>query len=189
MSVTFRYRDLVPDGTSEEFEQLVVVLNKRWSVQHGVSGMHGALTVDSLAANDAVNLLIPWTGTVEWLQGAVYLDGLKTDNHRAMIQPAQWTGNQDDYNPPFLATAYGIEIDTDADRDLTGIFVHRQQKRRLLLANRGNYTVTVKHNSSGSESTFRFAIPTGADYAMSSGELAWFWYDPGSNVWRVEGPQ
>lgn len=188
MSVTLRYRDLLDDGPQQEFEQLVAALNKRWNIDHLPSGAHGDMTVSSIAPNDTVNSLISWTGTKEWLKGAWYFDELIRDNDNAMLRPVQWAANQNNYNPPGLSTAFGMEVETDADRDLTGIFVHRLQKRLLLFGNRGNFVVTLKHNSSSSLQPNRIFGAGAADVVLSSGEYVWLYFDVGSKGWRVVGP-
>jgi hypothetical protein len=188
MALSLKYGDLIPDGTRDEFEQLVSQSNGQWDAQHDDDGSHTGVTCDSLTTRDAAQNRLPVTGNLVFLRGGLYLDTEGSELHVAGLRPAQWAGDQSNYNPPGLRDAFLVEVETDADRNLTGIAVAGRQKRLLLFGNRGNFTVTLKHNSSSSLAVHRIAIAGGADMALGSGEYVWLFYDVGSTLWRIVGP-
>ena len=151
---------------------------------YGSTGAHGAITCDSMTARAATNRL-PVTGTLEFLRGAWLFDAVGNSSHVIGLRPIQWTGRQDNYSPPGLADAFIVEVDTDADRSITGIARAARQKRLLIFGNRGNFTVTLEHNDSNSLYHNRFGCPNSVDLVIGSNEYVWLYYDVGSEIWRV----
>lgn len=172
------YADLADfrEGMQADFEQ-----------QHyGSTGEHGAISCDSITAR-AANRLLPVTGVLQFLGGAWLLDEPGNNTHVAGLRPIQWTGRQDNYNPPGLRDALIVEVDTDADRSITGLQRHEngRQKRLLIFGNRGNYNITLEHNDSNSLYYNRFGLPNGTDLVLGANEYVWLYYDVGSEIWRV----
>lgn len=188
MAFAQKFRDHLTEGAAAEFEQLVATLNGFTETEHDEDGTHMAVTCDSLATRDTSRNRLPVTGNLVFLKGGLYIDEDGSQLHRAGLRPPQWTASQNNYNPEGLRDALVVEVDTDADRNLTGIAVVGRQKRLLLFGNRGNFVVTLKHNSTSSIAVHRIAISGAADMALGSGEYVWLYYDIGSALWRVVGP-
>jgi len=188
MGIALSHSDLLSDGTRSEFEHLTARMNGQFDAEHDVDGSHLDLTCDSIATRDTTEYKLPITGNLQILRGGLYIDAVGNSSHVSGLRPPQWTASQDDYNPEGLRDALVVEVDTDADRNLTGIAVVGRQKRLLLFGNRGSHTVTLKHNSSSSIAVHRILVAGAADMALSSGEYVWLWYDVGSTNWRVVGP-
>lgn len=190
MPLSLNLPDLLSPSTREELEQFVSQLGGYLDEEHAEDGSHGAVTLDTLATKDTAEYRLPMTGNLVFQRGGLYLDEEGSELHVAMLRPPQWAGHQNDYAPPGIRDAFGVEVETGADRNLTGISVSGlRQKRLLLFGNRGNYIVTLKHNSSSSIAVHRIASGTGSDVAVASGEYVWLYYDVGSTLWRVVGPQ
>lgn len=160
------------DGFAADFEQ----------EHYGSTGEHGDVRLDSLAARGT---RLPITGILQFLGGAWLFDAEGNNSHTIGLRPIQWTATQNDYNPPGMSDALIVEVDTDADRSITGLQRIARQKRLLIFGNRGNYNVTFKHNNAGSLYYNRFAGPNAADMILGSGEYAWLYYDVGSEIWRA----
>lgn len=188
MALALKFLDQLNEGARAELEQIVATQNGLWGEEHNEDGSHTDLVCDSLSTSDTTQYRLPVTGNLQLLKGGLYIDAAGNSSHVAGLRPPQWTANQNNYNPEGLRDALVVEVETDADRDLTGLAVVGRQKRLLLFGNRGSYTVTLKNNSSSSIAVHRIAISTGLDMAVSSGEYVWLYYDTGSALWRVVGP-
>ncbi len=84
-----------------------------------------------------------------------------------------------------------LRIQSDAARNLTGIVPVPQmvsaRSQRMLIENGGSFTITLKHNDSGSTAAYRFSLPGSTDVALESGGVVELLYDVSSNVWRMAG--
>jgi hypothetical protein len=152
--------------------------------QHDGQGAHTDVTLDSIGARTPGELVDVDAG-LRFTLGPWILDGDGNPNSpTAAIRTDQITSTQHDYNPPGLATALVVELESDAARTISGIVT--QRRRRLLqLVNRGNYTITLSHNS-GSTAQYRFAFSGAVDFPLRSGGWVWLYYDTGSPIWRGE---
>lgn len=179
------YRELLPSGVDLELDAILSAVNATIETEHdGDTGEHAAITCDSLATRRSDRLL-PIDGRLNFTRGAWLFDAPGNSTHVVGIRPQQWTGSVNDYNPSGLNEAVILEVDTDADRNITGLERAQRQKRLLIFGNRGNYTVTVKHNSGSSQYYNRFGCPNAADVSVGSNEYIWLYYDVGSEIWRV----
>lgn len=172
---------LLPDPFEQD--DTISALATDFEQEHyGNTGAHGDVTADSLSARGE---RLPITGVLQFMGGAWLMDEEGNSSHVAGLRPIQWDGTQNDYNPPGLIDAIQVEVDTDADRSITGIQRHARQRRLLIFGNRGNYTVTLKHDDAGSTYYNRFGLPNDVDLAIGSNEYVWLSYDVGSEIWRV----
>lgn len=179
------YRELLPAGVDLELDAVLATLNATLEQEHdGDTGQHQAITCDSLSTRRGDRLL-PIDGKLNFRRGAWLFDEPGNSSHVVGLRPQRWTASVNDYNPSGLPEAVIVEVDTDADRNITGLERGQRQKRLLIFGNRGNYTVTLKHNSSSSTYYNRFGCPNTADVTINSNEYVWLWYDVGSEIWRV----
>ena len=128
----------------------------------------------------------PGSSGIRWDAGPWHLGPAGNNHHVAVIRPAQITANQNNYNPPGWETAIGMELETDAARTITGIKTFGRQRRISFLLNRGNFNITLPHNSSSSDAVNRFGFGSASEnLVIPSGRIVWFQYDVGSEVWRL----
>ena len=180
-----QYRELLPDGVERELDQLVAALNATFDANHdGDTGDHADIRADSLTARPT-SAKLRWSGQLQFLTGRVLLDEEGNNSHVAGLRPLQWTADVHNYNPPGGRFAFLIEVDTDANRNITGLERYARQKQLCIFGNRGNFTVTLKHNSGSSTYYNRFGLPNSADVVLGSSEYAWLYYDVGSEIWRA----
>lgn len=171
--------------TDFESEDVLEALRTDYEMQHyGGTGAHGAVTLDSLTAR-ASDKVLPITGILRFLGGAWQMDPEGNSTHVAGLRPIQILATQNNYNPPGMSDAIMVEVDTDADRSITGLQRAARQKRLIIFGNRGNFNVTLEHNHSGSEYYNRFGMPNATDLILSSNEYVWLYYDVGSEIWRA----
>ena len=179
------FRELLPPGVDLELDAVLATLNGTIEQEHdGDTGQHAAITCDSLSTR-RTDRLLPIDGRLQFQRGAWLFDVIGNQTHVAGIRPQQWTGSVNDYNPSGLYEAVIVEVSTDADRNITGLERGNRQKRLLIFGNRGNYNVTLKHNSASSTYYNRFGCPNSADVVLNSNEYVWLFYDVGAEIWRV----
>lgn len=106
----------------------------------------------------------------------------KNQVYTGIISPAQITSNQNDYNPTNLGTTRILQIQSDAARDITGLTA-QATGTMITVANVGGFTITLKHESASSVATNRFALPGGADLALTLYSTAMLYYD--GTRWRL----
>jgi hypothetical protein len=153
--------------------------------QHDGQGGHTNVTLESLAPRVDGDLVEIAAG-LRFTLGPWVLDADGNPNTPvAAIRVPQITANQNDYNPPGLATALVVELDSDAARTITGL-VTSKRRRILKLVNRSNYTITLSHNSGSSTAAYRFAFSGSVDYPLRSGGYLELYYEPGAPIWRGE---
>lgn len=200
MLLGMRFREAIraiSPQLEEELDQVYATMSQTFTREHDEEGRHTNIRPDSVTNlyHNPQNLLpsasrgggiLRENSGHQWLLGPWIFDELGNDSHHAVLRPPQWTANQNNYAPAGIDTAFGMEIESDAARDLTGISVggHRQ-KRLMWLINVGNYDITIKHNSSSSIAANRFGLVGSADVTLSSGAMAWVYYSVGSEVWRI----
>lgn len=178
------FRELLPAGVDLELDALLATLNATIEAQHdGDTGEHTDITADSLATR-RTDRLLPINARLNFTRGSWLFDAVGNSSHVVGLRPPQWTASVNDYNPAGLLDAFIVEVDTDADRNITGLDRGQRQKRLLIFGNRGNYNVTLKHNSSSSTYYNRFGCPNSADVVLGSNEYIWLFYDVGSEIWR-----
>lgn len=167
-----------------ELEQMLESLRTDFEQEHfGSQGAHGDVTLDSITARQA-GTPIAITGILRFLGGAWLLDEEGNNSHVAGLRPLQWTTRQDNYTPPGMDEAKLLEVETDADRSITGLKRRRREKRLLIFGNRGNFNVTLEHNDSNSLYYNRFGLPGSVDLVLAPNEYIWLYYDVGSEIWR-----
>jgi len=98
------------------------------------------------------------------------------------IAPSQITSNQNDYNPANLATAFRLQLTSDAARTITGI-QGGADGRILLLENLGSNPITLADASGSSTAANRFAF--GADVIVDPNKTALLAYDAVNSRWRL----
>lgn len=99
------------------------------------------------------------------------------------LSPSQIIGNVDDYNPTGLSAASVLRLDTDANRNITGI-VGGSDGRVLYLVNVGLQNITLKHDQTSTAAN-RFYIEAGTDFVMGPNQGVPLIYDSTSSRWRV----
>lgn len=182
-----RIRKISPT-LEEEFDGLAASIGATWDREHDPdTGGHTDVSLNSVAANNEEDVIGVLSG-LRLLLGPLLVDLPGNNAHQAGLRPPIITGNQNNYAPAGIDSAIVVEVESDAGRDITGIRHYRtRQKRILVLGNRGNFTITLRHNNASSIGTNRFSFYTGADIALSSSEYIILWYDVGSEIWRPLG--
>jgi len=179
------FRELLPPGVDLELDAVLAAVNATIEQEHdGDTGAHTAITCDSLSTR-RTDRLLPIDGRLTFTKGSWLFDAAGNQTHVIGLRPPQWTASVNDYNPAGLVDAVIVEVETDADRNITGLDRGQRQKRLLIFGNRGNYTVTLKHNNASSQYYNRFGCPNAADVSLGSNEYIWLYYDVGSEIWRV----
>lgn len=181
----------LPWQTANAFEELIV------QIQAFMNGTASAINPNQTTASpfdqstlfNHVNTQFatnaPWS--LRWLNGPWLADPDGNSTHVAILRPPKWAANQHDYAPQGIDTALGMEVETDAARNLTGVKIAARSKRFLLIVNVGNFAITIKHNDATSAAVNRFGLPAGNDLVLGSAEMAWMFYSVGSEVWRLAG--
>jgi hypothetical protein len=98
--------------------------------------------------------------------------------------PAAMVGNQNNYNPPELATSNLLRISSLTSVQLTGLAA-APAGRCLALVNVGNTVITLKKENTGSAAPNRFALASDIPLSPSAnGTSTILWYDAASSRWR-----
>jgi len=174
----------------DELDHLVARINGGFGVEHAGDGTHSDITPDSVTTTEIASLLefIRIEAGLKFLSGPwLFCEEGNDSFSKAALRATQITADQNDYNPNGLSRAIILEIESDAARTVTGITVARRQRRWLQVVNRGNFTITLSHNSGSSSAVNRMFFPAAANYGLRSGECALFYYDVGSEIWRPIG--
>jgi hypothetical protein len=100
------------------------------------------------------------------------------------ITPTTITADQNDYNPPNLATAAVLRLASDASRSITGL-QGGSDGRLLLLTNIGSNPIVLKHANSLSLAANRFNLTSGEDITLSAFASQLIHYDGTSQRWRA----
>jgi hypothetical protein len=99
------------------------------------------------------------------------------------IAPAQLTANQNDWNPTGLSAAAVIKIDTDANRDITGL-QGGVEGRMILLEYVGTTSVTIKKDD-GATSTAANRFDFLADIVLKPKQQIFLKYNATASRWKV----
>jgi hypothetical protein len=104
---------------------------------------------------------------------------------RAVLSPAQVTGDQDDWAPTGLdfATSW-LRVDTDASRTFTGLAAG-VEGQILDWTNVGGEDQVLADQDASSSAANRFATLDGEDLTIESGQAARLRYDATTSRWRV----
>lgn len=193
------FRELVGEDVARELEHTYGRVGGYLLEEHNDEGNHTDITADSI--------VVP-LATIDQITGPVrVIDQVTFDQlivaKSAVLSPTTLSGNQNNWDPTdtsfplrTLADVTVLRIDATAARDITGIAAPatvfemttgtpEQQQRLMVLVNRSDYTITLKHSSSSSTSANRFDCPGQVDFKLLKRACAWVWYDSGSAVWRV----
>jgi hypothetical protein len=154
--------------------------------EHDEQGMHTDVHVDSIESRTAGTPVIVNEGLRFTLGPWLLEEDGNPNTTYAAIRPTSLTADQNDYNPAGLSSALVVELESTAARTITGI-TQTRVRRWLQLVNRGNYTITLAHDSSSSTAAYRFAFSGSEDFELRSGGLIWLYYDTGAPIWRGEG--
>ena len=188
------FRELLSPGTEQEMDQFLGQFSGYMLEEHADDGSHTNVTADTVTTDTVT------TGTIE---GPVDITGLTTIdrvgiNQDTVMTPAQITSSQNNWNPvdasdPLLdlQDVSVIRMESDAARDITGITAptliagsNERNQVILILVNKGNFTITLKHNSSSSSSANRIVGGNNSDVQLGPNGTAILWYDSGSGNWR-----
>ena len=168
MNLSLKFREhLVGDlwAVGEEFDQLLAELNARIPVSPTTGGFtfngQGVdLTVHNLKflTGGQMSGELVSNGTLRWLRGPWLLDDVNEQSDIAVLRPPDPSGTINDYEPPGLSTAIGVDIEPSAALTLTGLkATHGKQKRLLMLRNRdSSNSITLKDQNAGSAALNRF---------------------------------
>lgn len=179
------YGEWLDPAVQAELEQLVISLNEAWEVDHdGETGEHTSIDVDAITARNSNNIL-PITGSLKFLKGRILIDEPGNNSHIAGLRPDPITANVNNYNPPGGRFAFIIEMQSDADRSVTGLECYAQQKQIVILGNKGNYNITLEHDHASSLAANRFGLPGNLDIVLGSNEYIMLYYDVGAPIWRA----
>ncbi|MPZ20131.1 MAG: hypothetical protein GEV06_19770 [Luteitalea sp.] len=161
--------------------------------EHDAFGAHTHITALSLdQARDRSDALLEMRAGLRFLGGPWAFEGdggAAPLGGGAVLRAAPITANQNNYAPDGIEEAVILELESDAARTITGISRGALLARRrfLYLVNRGNFTLTLAHNSGSSVAGNRIAVSGGQDFVLRTGGVALGYYDSGSEIWRVEG--
>lgn len=103
---------------------------------------------------------------------------------KGVISPAQITADQNNYNPPNLATSSVVRLTSDALRNITG-FLAGTLWKILLVENIGTFSIVLKNASTSSTAANRFSF--GADLTILPGQGIILLYDGVQNRWVNPG--
>ena len=94
------------------------------------------------------------------------------------------TSDQNNWNPAGLAGVSIIEVNSDADRTITGL-VGGVQGRLMIFINMGIYNITLANESGSSSATNRFAFYDGVDRILAAGQACIIRYCTDHERWRI----
>lgn len=186
MSWVPAFRDLIKDSAvKEEFDRLAKFF-KAAKIGVNIGDAEGGLddgnTILTRPTDDAGGA----ASGQRWLIGPWLLGPEGNVTNNAVLRPPTITTTQNNYAPIGIDTCVGLELESSAAVTITGIRVAARQRRLLKILNRGNFTITFPHNSSGSIAAHRFGFgAAGESVALPSGRAVWLDYDVGSELWRL----
>lgn len=182
-----RYRDELDEPTAREFDALSARLKALFFAEHNEDGSHN-FDPDGVL-NDTITKIIDGYQTQGqwWKQGPWHLNEPGAgEPKRAIIRPPDpAAGTYNDYAPPGIDTAIGMQIEPTGDITITGIKNEDISKERMFfLRNRDNSnTITLAHEDTGSLAAYRFDLPNGEDVVLGGDQNAWLFYDTGRERW------
>jgi hypothetical protein len=169
-------------------EDFGVDVEARIDQEHDGYGHHAHITAESLSASDtgaqvAGGRVSVYTG-LHFLSGPWLFGLTDSDPGAAVIRPPTLTADQNDWQPSGIEDCLVVELESTADRTITGIYAERPLRRRFLkLVNRGNFTIRLKSASGSSQSHHQLYFG-GPDYLLKTGTVVDLYYDIGSAGWR-----
>jgi len=201
MSFSLRFREqLVGDlwAVGEELDGLVAQLNSLLkfnpdgSINFGQPGLTGAgaqnLNVDRLniASGGKITGDVQIDATTRWLRGPWLFDPDGNDVNIAVIRPPDPGADINNWEPPGLATAIGIEVEPTANVNITGLKRAARHKRLLWITNRDNVnTLTLKNQSGSSSAENRFDLPNEEDVVLGTEQSVFLYYSTQSERWHL----
>lgn len=190
MKIALRAREMTRSlggFLEDEFDGIAAVVGAAWDKEHNAdTAGHTNITLRSLTSNQPDEMVRVQSG-LRYLSGPWLIDNPGNSDNFTYLTPPQITGNQNNYAPAGINYAVGLAVESDANRDITGIQVAERSVRLLLFTNKGNFNITLKHNNAGSNAQNRFGLVGGADVVVASAQEKLLRYDIGSEVWRVVG--
>lgn len=121
-----------------------------------------------------------WTNVSAALSGAVSFTGV--------LSPASFSTQQDNYNPPDLATASTIRFNPGADSDVTGLAGGANGREITLVNTSTTYRVTLRNENADSDVAKRFLFPNSLDVALPPNYVGVVAYDSLTGRWRLKVP-
>jgi hypothetical protein len=179
MNLSLKFRDRFVGDLSvvgEEFDNLIAELNARIPMDpmtggFGLGGNSNLRLHDlTFKSGGQVNGDLILNGEFRQLRGPWFLDDARATADIAMLRPPDPTGTINNYSPPGLATAVGMDIEPSGALTLTGIqATHGRQKRLFILRNRdSSNSITLVDASASSSVGNRFDF-TGASGGAGGG--------------------
>jgi hypothetical protein len=110
------------------------------------------------------------------LRGSLVVTGI--------ISPSQITGDQNNYNPTGLSTAFTVRLSSDASRNITGLMA-QTSGRILAIHNIGAQNIVLIDSSGSSDAANQFDL-TG-DQTLAPGDGCLVQYDITLTRWRMLG--
>jgi hypothetical protein len=162
-------------------------ISATWDVEHDEIGQHRDVNLSSLTCNSSEEPVIGVYSGFRFLVGPWLLN--EPADPRSTSQAVIFQENMinvDNWNPPGLANAIGIIMDSAFNIQITGIYSERQC-RMMFLCNRGGTIISLVHNSASSQSEYRFRCPSSATYQLAQGGGCWIVYNPAAKEWLVLG--
>ena len=184
------FRGLIQDpAVVEEFDHLAAVLKGIIAGQApgaAEAGIDTGLTIQATGLGPPGPTIPSLEPGIRWLTGPWLFGPDGNTSSGIVLRPPTITANQDNYAPLGIDTCIGLELDSDANRTITGIRIAARQRRLLTLLNRGNFSLSFPHNDTGSIAVNRFGFGASGDIlTLPSGAAVWLSYDVGSEVWRT----
>lgn len=112
---------------------------------------------------------------------ASFVGNILFDNN---ITPPQITSNQNDYSPTGLADCNTMNLDSDANRDITGLLAPTSGDQIIFVTNEGASSIKLKNNDGSSIAANRFLLK--ADLTIETNESIILRYDSTNSRWRAD---
>lgn len=191
MNVGLKFRELLSGAfqvVQEELDHVLSGIGGIFTVEHKQTGKHSDITADTVEFNTGGEVKGDFqvNAQTRLLRGPLLLDPTGNEVHIAGLRPASFSTNQNNYAPGGIANAVMVEMEPTADVDLTGVSASSfRRKRLLLIGNRGNTFLRLRHNSSSSTAANRFGLPANGDWLLGPQGYGLLYYDVGSQIWRL----
>lgn len=187
MAYALRYREELPPAVVKELDEMVIHYNKLLATSLNPDGSLKLATPSGTGSSSNTTSISDQIEAIEghwWKKGPWRFD---TDSsHEAFIvTPIIPAGTYHNYAPQGIASCIGVEINLSGNITLTGVVAPNRAYRRLVvLRNQSStYTVTLKHQNTGSAQLNRFALPGNTDIVMSQNQTVWLYYDADNHYW------
>ena len=100
---------------------------------------------------------------------------------KGILTPSTITSNQNNFNPPRLANASVLRLETDASRNITGL-AQLENGQIMLILNIGLFDLVFIDESTSSDAVNRFAL--NGNFTLAASEGISLIYDLASTRWR-----